>query len=49
VKEDLLATTRTPSDREPLHRLPHRCASSDLPELHRLATIGRHRGHLIPT
>jgi transposase len=39
---DLLATTRTQPDRELLHRLLHRfytrCAASDLPELHRLAT-----------
>jgi transposase len=39
---DLLATTRTQPDREHVHRLLNhfytRCAASDLPELHRLAT-----------
>lgn len=39
---DLLAVARTRPDREHVHRLLHRfyarCASSDLPELHRLAT-----------
>ncbi|MEU8327577.1 hypothetical protein [Micromonospora sp. NPDC048839] len=44
-KEDLLdpfATARTQPSREHVHRLLHRlygrCASSNLPELHRLAT-----------
>lgn len=39
---DLLATARTRPDRELVHRLLHRfyprCAASELPELHRLAT-----------
>ncbi|MGI5182522.1 ISL3 family transposase [Dactylosporangium sp. CA-152071] len=39
---DLLATARHQPDREHIHRLLHRfytrCAASDLPELHRLAT-----------
>lgn len=39
---DLLVTARTHPDREHVHRLLHRiyarCAASDLPELHRLAT-----------
>jgi transposase len=39
---DLLATARTPPDREYVRRLLHRfyarCAACDLPELHRLAT-----------
>ncbi|SCG66631.1 transposase, partial [Micromonospora halophytica] len=39
---DLLATARTQPDREQIHRLLHRfyarCAATDLPELHRLAT-----------
>nr|WP_309227483.1 transposase [Micromonospora thermarum] len=39
---DLLAVARTQPSREHIHRLLHRfyarCAASDLPELHRLAT-----------